>query len=437
MWFHRRALGLLLVAAAVSGCSDDPAPENASPTTTAAAAEASVATSTTTVTAAPAPNQRPAVAAETLATLDGRLLVVNAEGQVELLDPTGTTRITLDSADDALLSQPAWAPAGDRVSWTAITAAGPAVRIHDLATEATTDIPTSTPAFYHSWNATGDELATLRSAGGPIQLDVHRASTGTTQEVALGQPFYLDWADAGVEAVLAVNGSSVARVDLAEGTGTDLQLPAPIGVFQSPSVLADGSFLIPLAAANGFELVQVAPDDTLRRIARFDGAIAMATSPDSMRVAVLVGRDPSQPRLEQASFQTLAELPSGLVSIVDLDAGTVDTLPHRDVVALNWSPDGEVLATLQIDPIGARWLYTRGGTTTTGPDHTPTATMRDQYLPFADQYNQSHRWWSPDSRAFVFAGSIAGVPGVWVDVVDDDAEPAKIADGSIAFWSPS
>ena len=115
---------------------------------------------TSAITAAPAPNQRPAVAAETLATLDGRLLVVNAEGQVELLDPTGTTRITLDSADDALLSQPAWAPAGDRVSWTAITAAGPAVRIHDLATEATTDIPTSTPAFYHSWNATGDELAT-------------------------------------------------------------------------------------------------------------------------------------------------------------------------------------------------------------------------------------------------------------------------------------
>jgi len=430
---YRRALGFLLVAVAAGACSGDPAPETSSPATTVAAAEA------TTTTAAPAPvaTERSTVDADTLATLDGRLLVVNAEGQVELVDPTGTTRTTLDSADDALLSQPAWAPGGGRVSWTAITAAGPAVRVHDLATDATTDIPTATPAFYHSWNATGEELATLRSAGGPIQLDVHRASTGTTQEIALGQPFYLDWADAGVEAVLAVNGTSVARVDVAEGTGADLQLPAPIGVFQSPSILADGSFLIPLAAADGFELVQVGLDDTIRRVARFDGAIAMATNPDSMQVAVLVGRDPSQPQLEQASFQTLPELPCGLVSIVDLGAGTVDTLPQRDVVALNWSPDGQVLATLQIDPIGARWLYTRDGTTTAGTDHTPTATMRDQYLPFADQYNQSHSWWSPDSRAFVFAGSIDDVPGVWVDVVDDDAEPAKIADGSIAFWSPN
>lgn len=436
MRLYRRVLGLLLVAAAASACSGAPEPGDSSPVTTVAEAEVST---TTTTTAAPAPpaTERPAVDADTLATLGGRLLVVNAEGQVELLDPTGTNRITLDSADDALLSQPAWAPTGDRVSWTALTAAGPAIRIRDLGSEATTDIPTSTPAFYHAWNATGDELATLRSAGGPIQLDVHRASTGTTQEIALGQPFYLDWADAGVEAVLAVNGSSVARVDLAEGTGTDLQLPAPVGLFQSPSVLSDGSFLIPLAAANGFELVRIAPDDTIRRVARFDGAISMATSPDSTRVAVLVGRDPSQPRLEQASFQTLAELPSGLVSIVDLEAGTVDTLPNQDVVALNWSPDGQVLAALQIDPTGARWLYARDGTTTAGPDHTPTATMRDQYLPFADQYNQSHRWWSPDSRAFVFVGSIDGVPGVWVDVVDDDAEPAKIADGSIAFWSPN
>ena len=63
--------------------------------------------------------------------------------------------------------------------------------------------------------------------------------------------------------------------------------------------------------------------------------------------------------------------------------------------------------------------------------------MLQQYLPFADQYNQSHRWWSPDSRAFVFAGSVAGEDGVWIDVVDDDADPAKIADGGVAFWSPS
>ncbi len=433
MALRRHTVSAVLLTVLLSACTGDDAVAEVEPPPSTAAPAPTTTSSTQPPVVAP-----PVVGADVLASLPGQLVVATDEGAIEIIDPNGEGRRSIDDRANTLLSQPTWAPGGTRLSWTSITAAGPAVRVHDLTDSATTDIPTDTPAFYHSWNAAGDQVATLRSSGtGPIQLDIHDADTGTTREIALGQPFYLDWADEGDRVVVAVNANAVARVDLDDASGANLQLPAPVGVFQSPAVLSDESFLISLAAANGFELVQIDSSDMIRRIARLDGAISMATSPDSSRVAVLVSPDPSAPQLEQASFQTLEELPDGLVSIIDLAAGTVDTLPHPNVVAINWSPDGSWLAALQIDAAGSRWLFTRNGVTTRGPNHEPTPTMLQQYLPFADQYNQSHRWWSPDSRAFVFAGSVAGEDGVWIDVVDDDADPAKIADGGVAFWSPS
>ncbi len=434
MVLRRLTVSAVLLAGLLSAaCTGDDASAEEEPEPSTAAPAPTTTSSTQPPVAAPL-----VVSPEVLASLPGRLVVATDEGTIDIIDPNGEQRRSVADEANTLLSQPTWAPGSQRLSWTSITAAGPSVRVHNLTDDTTTAIPTGTPVFYHSWNAAGDQVATLRSSGGgPIQLDVHDADAGTTREIALGQPFYLDWADEGDRVVLAVNATSVARLDLDDASGANLQLPAPVGVFQSPAVLADESFLISLAAPNGFELVQVDSDDTIRRIARLDGAISMATSPDSSRVAVLVSPDPSTPQLEQASFQTLEELPDGLVSIVDLATGDVDTLPHPNVVAINWSPDGSWLAALQIDAAGSRWLFTRDAVTTRGPNHEPTPTMLQQYLPFADQYNQSHRFWSPDSRAFVFAGSVAGEDGIWVDVVDDDADPAKIADGSVAFWSPN
>ena len=37
----------------------------------------------------------------------------------------------------------------------------------------------------------------------------------------------------------------------------------------------------------------------------------------------------------------------------------------------------------------------------------------------------------------VFSGTIDGESGVWVDLIDDDRGAARIADGDIAFWSPT
>ena len=52
------------------------------------------------------------------------------------------------------------------------------------------------------------------------------------------------------------------------------------------------------------------------------------------------------------------------------------------------------------------------------------------------QYDQSTRWFSPDGKAFVFAGRVADLDGVWVQVLDGFGPPARVSDGTFAVWSP-
>ena len=63
--------------------------------------------------------------------------------------------------------------------------------------------------------------------------------------------------------------------------------------------------------------------------------------------------------------------------------------------------------------------------------------MRD-YLPYFDQYAQSHRIWSPDSSALVFAGTLAnGERGVWVQMDEEGVAPLSLGAGVSATWAPA
>jgi hypothetical protein len=63
---------------------------------------------------------------------------------------------------------------------------------------------------------------------------------------------------------------------------------------------------------------------------------------------------------------------------------------------------------------------------------------------FFDQYALSHRFWSPDGRAFTFTGWLGvdpevgpvGPPIVHVVDVDGTGVPRPLAPGHVAFWSP-
>jgi TolB protein len=91
-------------------------------------------------------------------------------------------------------------------------------------------------------------------------------------------------------------------------------------------------------------------------------------------------------------------------------------------------------------------IDTAGGKARKLVNFIPTRVQSVAYEVF-DQYALSHRIWSPDSNALVFAGVLVKEgatpparamppPSIWLLPVDG-ATPEGISDGSVAFWSPA
>jgi TolB protein len=57
-------------------------------------------------------------------------------------------------------------------------------------------------------------------------------------------------------------------------------------------------------------------------------------------------------------------------------------------------------------------------------------------LPYFDQYAQSIRLWSPDSRYLVYSHQdSAQQAGIWVVDTEGEEAPRRLADGVLAVWS--
>jgi TolB protein len=129
------------------------------------------------------------------------------------------------------------------------------------------------------------------------------------------------------------------------------------------------------------------------------------------------------------------------------------------VIAFFWSPDGRYLAWIAPDDAGddeqaatphrarpaprqhedvwLRWWLWDGEDNTALARFVPSDTYLLDYLRFFDQYALSMTPWSPDSRAFVYAGSDAvGAEGIWVQPAAANNLPRRVADGVYAAWSP-
>ena len=62
--------------------------------------------------------------------------------------------------------------------------------------------------------------------------------------------------------------------------------------------------------------------------------------------------------------------------------------------------------------------------------------LRDDYLPFFDQYEQSHDFWSPSSNLFVYAGRQLGdeSDGIWM-FDRTTGQITRVADGVVASFT--
>jgi TolB protein len=131
----------------------------------------------------------------------------------------------------------------------------------------------------------------------------------------------------------------------------------------------------------------------------------------------------------------------GPLFLYDIAAEEFTQLSDGPVLVFAWSPDGQALFFLTAEPAGERvWLRVNiwdGEGVRRFARFAPSPVLLRTYLPFADQYMQSLRFWSPDSRAVVYAGqSEEGERGVWVQPVQGDNPAQLVAEGLFATWSP-
>lgn len=376
-----------------------------------------------------------------VAEIAGSLVLRDGDGNLVLTAPDGRVRGELASGERRLLTQPTFSRDASRIAWSTLDSAGATLSVAavDGSTTVTTNL--DSPAFYLAWSADDSWLAGLRPTIGSIEFFVAETATAAVRSVGAGQPFYVDWRDDDT-LIAAVNSTTLAEID-ASGAEEPSTLPidSPLGLFQAPAVVeADDvprdRVVVAMLRDGANDVVVLGPDDHASSIGRADGPVSIAVNPVDQRVAVLVLDAAPQSQVISLQIGEPPTLTSGHVSIIDLETGEVTTRVERQIVAMQWSPDGSSLAVLQSTGSALQWLITDVDTVVALTPFVPSQEVANAYLPFADQYNHSTTWWSPDSRAIVMSGFIDGESGVWVDVVDDELSAVRVSAGDLALWSP-
>ena len=113
---------------------------------------------------------------------------------------------------------------------------------------------------------------------------------------------------------------------------------------------------------------------------------------------------------------------------------TTRTILDNAALAFVWSPAGDRLAFLAQASGALQWRFWTEQTIESSVLFQPSPATQ-QYLASFTQYDEGNRWFSPDGRAFVFAGQVADLSGVWVQVLDGFGPPALVSRGTFAVWA--
>lgn len=378
----------------------------------------------------------PAVSSVAPASPDNQLLVQGADGNIYLVSPDGAQRFALtdDGSASRVYAQPAWSADGSRIAWSKIDRRGSALVTSQYDGSERNEVRVPFAPFYIAWSPRGDQLAYLSNwtvvedPSIALRLVDVNGEESQAQTLVDGQPLYFSWAPDG-ERLLTHIGNE--RVELQAVTGEQTPVVISGGAFQSPQWAPDGESLV-YALADALQQYLVVADlegNLQQEITDFDGQITFAMSPDGAQVAYVASE-------RDAGANTL-----GPLYVVDMATQATRAITERPVVAFAWSPDAQKLAYLTLEPlsnrVGMRWNAWDGSQRTAYSIFSPTSTFLNNYLPFFDQYAQSHRIWSPASDALVYAGQQTdGRAGVWVQELAADQAPRLVGPGVFASWSP-
>ena len=401
----------------------------------------------------------------------GRIGFIGLDGNIRSVDQTGArnTPLTEDAGANraartaVAYSQPTWSPDGRSLAFarTAITgrrslsssiwvAAGDGAQPREVYRS------DRLRPIYLYWSPDSAKLTMLSQPVGSAELElgVIDVVQDLYRQLDRGQPYYWSWLPDNSALITHVGGdirfNDAARLSLVpldpQRGKSDFNIP-PAG-FQAPAVSADGRFLAYVTAArDGSALVMRelnGPEERL--LADVPGVAYFAFAPRGTNIAVMTSARPGPSA-------------DGQLAVYDTGADTELVLPHDDVIAFFWSPNGRRIAYLvparaadeetglAIDPVFAReqgQFYAelrvvnvrRGNSWRVALFPLSPRFVREQ-LPYFDQYLRSTSVWSPDSRSLAYpALTEAGTPGIFVSPASGTLRPQLIAEGDFAHWSP-
>ncbi len=371
---------------------------------------------------------------ELVAELSGTL-AVTVENLIVAVSPDGSYVDLVDGGANGTATQPVWSPDGSRLAWVFVGPDGESVRVRSeggemLESESAVSLP-----FYIQWNASGRQLAYLRPSP-PAAPPLGDGPTGALQAgviepgepvrpVASGSPFYISWAPDADELIAYRNGNEllVLSGDADSGRVPDGAGPYTAPVWTGPDtvIVSDADSIDELNIETGVrtELVKV------------PGRVRFVLSPDLQRLAF------------SAAENGVSAGEEDRLVVRDVQTSEQSVVASGSLLAWEWSPNSESLAWLspEVDESASElpgfvWSFWKDGEVEAGEAYLPSATDVREYLPFFEQFAQSHHRWSPDSTAFAFAGSIEGRGGIWVQIVGQADEPSYLTQGDAVTWGP-
>ncbi|HSM44411.1 MAG TPA: hypothetical protein VK969_05275, partial [Acidimicrobiia bacterium] len=136
-----------------------------------------------------------------------------------------------------------------------------------------------------------------------------------------------------------------------------------------------------------------------------------------------------------ASTEDLPAVRADAVVVVDVASSDSHLVDNGLSLGFFWSPDGDSLLVLTTTENGVvPIVWKAAGDREEFVVYQPIRSMLQDTFPFFPQYAQSVSFWSPDSSAFAYAGTVDGQSGVWVQPLDG-ATPMRVSDGSWVAWS--
>ena len=363
-----------------------------------------------------------------------RVLIAGADGNLFLAAPDGSERfaLTTDASNGRRYVQPTWAPDGQRIAWARLDGQRSFLETSRFDGSERTELAVPFLPFYIYWSPTSDRLAYLSnwmSLDQPsMALRLFDVVEGAAKTLAEGAPFYFSWAPDG-QRLLTHIGNERVEVQSIDGAQESLLISG--GVFPAPQWAPDGERLVYATADTGSQrlIVTDTSGQELTELTDYPGRISFSLSGDGSRLAYVVTE-------RESTSSTF-----GPLYVVDVESRRTRELTDNPVLAFYWSPAGDKLAYLGLEfvqgRLGLRWYVWDGRQSTPYAAYFPSRTFLDSYLPFFDQYAQSHRVWSPDGDAFVFTGTLEdGRSGVWVQSVVEGSAPVLVGSGVFAAWSP-